>query len=250
MPLLGVKNIESSQMQRFEMHPLYPHFRDQCDWSGSMLLPRKWALPLDAEDLVQVPVQHAVYIFLGDDVVIWYARSNLVGFMGRLYRVVYHGDNLLESYAWLVQRDQPAHYLTVSNANLRCSLRDGILTLKGLCVDRSTGLILDDGTVSTASAVPAVRCCVPWYSSEFLRMYKHHPDEFTHKIQRLQRWVIRQKKKWEWRYRVMRKKRGLFAILSDDLYQMLIERYVFKAFQIRRDRCEFLPFPPAAALLQ
>jgi hypothetical protein len=244
-------NKDPSTLIPLHQHILWPYLLENgFASSANNLTTRNWCMDLDADDTVQIPKQHAVYVFetKGQDIITWYRASNLVTVNnGRLYSVYCEHNHLLGAYAWLTA-GIAAEYLTVTNTPLTYKIADGILTLRGMHIDRYTGIpvAVGYGSIATTKCVE-VRPKTLWYAKGFEHdlktVYRRPADQMqlSNKIISIQRWW-----KKEFKNKTPRKTAlwtlcrdlGKFALLGDDLFATII---MLTVSQPRQLRCEFPP---------
>ena len=170
-----------------------------------------------------------MYVFQGSELVTWYAQSNLIAFRGKLYHVVYEQNNLLASYAWLIdQKIKDARYALVIDSDLRCYLHNGnMLKIHGSTVDRYIGSIRAVGN----SHVICIQMIPPntWWQSPTtywtdLKTLYAPQDQITGKLLKIQR-ILKERSKLikTRRYNTLRNL-GWFAVLNDDLFQLIMQK--------------------------
>ena len=239
-------------------HPLWPYLLEGgYESSANNLTLKKWGMGLDADDTVQIPKQHSVYMFVTEDqdVITWYRDSNMITVNGGvLYYVYYEHNHLLGSYAWL-SANRAAEYLTVKNTPLTYNLTDRLLVLHGLHIHRHTGeVVTERGKNRALAKCIEMRPFVPWYSKGFMKhdfeaIYRRPVGRvrISNKIIRIQRWwrgfePKRRPVVWT-QFRNM----GFFVLLCDDLFAAIVA--LSTVSRPRQLECEFsLRRPPDARM--
>jgi hypothetical protein len=235
----------------FHQHPHWP-FHVECgnENSANVLVPKNMGLDLDETDTVQIPKQHAVYIFECKDktLVAWYPASKLVSVNGRLYSIFEEYKNLFGSYAWLAASETTAaEYLTIKNAPMKCQLSKGVLNLVGKHIHRRTGLpVVGFGTIACTHCVE-MRPTIPPFSKGFKHdleaIYCRPIDRMRliNKTIELQRWwknKLKHKTSQKTALWTLCRNLGRFALLSDDLSAAIID-HALRVSQPRQLQCEF-----------
>jgi hypothetical protein len=97
---------------RLDQHQLWPSLREY--WYESLaheLFSKDSWIEKSADDKVQTPQQHAVYMFECEDqhtLITWYRASNLITVNnGKLYYMYQEYHHLFPVYAWLVASETP-----------------------------------------------------------------------------------------------------------------------------------------------
>ena len=239
----------AATMIPLHQHRLWPYLLENgFASSANNLTTRNWWMDLDADDTVQIPKQHAVYVFetKNQDTITWYRASNLVTVNnGRLYSVYCEHNHLLGAYAWLTA-GVAAEYLTVTNAPLTYKITDGILTLRGMHIDRYTGMpvAVGFGSIATTKCVE-VRPKTLWYAKGFTHdletVYLRPVDRMRliNKIVAIQRWWkrgLKHKTTQKTALWTLHRNLGRFALLCDDLFATIV---TFTVSRPRQLRCEF-----------
>jgi hypothetical protein len=254
---------ETVTMIPFHQHPHWP-FYVECgrESSANVLVPKNMGLDLDETDTVQIPKQHAVYMFECKDgaLVTWYPTSRLVSVNNeRLYSIFDEYNNLFGSYAWLAaSKTTAAEYLTVKDTPMRSKLSDGVLTLTGKHIHRRTGLpvAVGFGSVASTSCIE-MRQPIPPYSKGFKRMLEtvyrrpaaDHMRLINTVVVRIQRWwkqKLERKGSQRTALWTLMRDLGCFALLCDDLFSAVID-HTLRVSRPRQLQCEFPPIHPPEA---
>jgi hypothetical protein len=226
---------------RMRDHYLWPFYCEINGWDDSVadtLTFETGSAPLRKGVDLMWPRGH-VYEF-GDDIV-YYAQSGLVSVEGTLYAVFYEREHVLGSYAWLAGGG--GDVVVVPDAGLRYKkIRRGecndILRITGLHFHRSTGeavrMISESGEIIIASGQSdcmRIRPLVPWHTLDFYNGGAVGPV-LDLMLVRLQRWIRKKcAKLWSAReYDFWNQFRdvGHFALLSDDLFRLIVRLAVRK----------------------
>ena len=223
-------------------HPRWPFLRDRgFASSANNLISRKAFMPLDSEDVVFAPDAHDVYVFetIYNKRLVWYRRSNMVAVGDRLY-CVYSGDNLFESYAWSVHKNESprAAYLVVRQTPLKFTIGRCKLSVRGIGIGRDTGLFLNRPYFVSCS----VRRLQDYY--ELPRDFSTGPDTLNPAIRLLQRWIRnRLNRKSKRSLLAQYERHGYFNLLPEDVLLVIEAHLIRMLFRPRQVECEFTVIP-------
>ena len=198
---------------------------------------RHASTPIEECDTLYVRSKSEVYVFEGAHAgcnFAWYTRSNLIALDdGTLYAVYFEHNHVLDSYAWLAGSPRHQRVVVVRDSGLfyrRSTRREGVLEICGVHIHRSTGDVVvrsHDGLPARARAdCMRMRPPVPWYSKGF---FTGHENTYARQnvlnqgqVVRLQRWVKTLLQRKRARFHAQFRLHGLFALLSDDTFDLLV----------------------------